>query len=369
MTDTPVSCFLVYLPLWGATFDSEAVGWFRPWVSAYVPHLDEWRQIQKHDLWMKRWLEGGAGLEGPKPPLCVTAGPPIAPGTDPTTLMEEESERVLGEARGGVLALRLLKGGWFLDPELAEVIWSDGSMNHRRPGPYRQAFLGGEVPLGLPGYELSIRELSEKLDRETELTRLFDLLQRYDSHAVNPAVGVALENFQRSYGWHLSWSERAAFLFTCLDAMLGGMSARRIGKTKLRARFLPRIGVALAALEADGVFHDAEGSARWLDRRGRRLRNAVAHGRGEDASGDAEECYDRLQGICRTLLRQFLEFALRWAEDRAGVMASVDLSERASMVAAYNRLLEIQAHGGDAPDLLSLRVALPVPGDPNVGRV
>lgn len=358
MTESPARSFLVYLPLWGATFDSEEVGLFAHQVMAYVPYHDEWRQIQMTDVWMERWRSGTPDPRGPAPPPCVVAGPPMGPGDDFGTLLEERGPRLLEDARCAILALRLLKSGWFLTPELAEIAWSDGMHNQRRVGPYRQAMLGGEHMADQPGYVLSVEHLAGVSRPSTELTRLWLLGRQYLSSGGNTAADVAVDNFHRSYGYQMSSRERVAFLFTSVDAMMGGMSARRIGSTKIEVRFRPRLEAALAALESRGAFAGAAESAAWLDDRGRAMRNAVAHGRGASIEPEAQAGYPRLQIICRALLRLFLEFSLEWAHDPGSLRDSLGLSGSDSPVEVFNRALEACSRGErSGAAALTLRVS------------
>lgn len=51
MTDTNLS--VGYFPMWGATFDSEDIGLVGGNISVFIPDKEEWRQVQKHDVWME----------------------------------------------------------------------------------------------------------------------------------------------------------------------------------------------------------------------------------------------------------------------------------------------------------------------------
>ena len=81
MTDASIPTLSLYFPLWGATFDSDGVGGIGRGVMVYVPYAEEWRIIQKTDVWMAQWRSEGGRGEGPTPPCCIVcprhSGAPI----------------------------------------------------------------------------------------------------------------------------------------------------------------------------------------------------------------------------------------------------------------------------------------------------
>jgi hypothetical protein len=255
---------------------------------------------------------------------------------------------MLASARDAVLALRLAKAGWFLDPELAEVafaVMADGRFQ-RRPGPYRQAFLAGvDVPAAYCATELRLADLTT-LERRGPVTRVFDMLAAYRAAGGNGSADIASESFLRSFGYQLAGAQRAAALFTALDAMLGGMSARRIGRVALRPRyFRRRVEAALNVVDDPSL--DAETEALWLDSQGggRGLRNAIAHGDAGAIGPDADPSALRLQALVRALLPQYVAFAIRWAEGSASIVEGFRLPPGCSFAAAYNKILEALARG------------------------
>jgi hypothetical protein len=173
-----------------------------------------------------------------------------------------------------VTVLRLFKAGWFLDPQLAESTFVLGSLRARRVGPYRQAFLVPQEATAfaqpLLPYSLHIAELTTLQDGPGPIAKIWNLLEAYRSNGSDHAsVDIALENFNRFFGLQLSGVQRVMYLFTALDAMLGGMSAREIGNVRLKASFQARVQAAFDAAGAALQPFDPGEVARWLDSAGR----------------------------------------------------------------------------------------------------
>jgi hypothetical protein len=60
----------------------------------------------------------------------------------------------------------------------------------------------------------------------------------------------------------------------------------------------------------------------------------------------------------RLLLRQYLEFSVKWADSPTEISARSDISHRSAPAAAYNKVLEAHAHRTtDASDLLSFEIS------------
>jgi hypothetical protein len=334
--------FTGYFPIWGCTFDSDGAGLVGGRVMAYIPYPDEWRQVQKSDVWRERFVNNPGSLDGPEPPVCLVVGEVLQEDEDSAAGFHRLSATMIEQAQDAVLVLRLLKSGWFLDPELSERIFSHGFFNQRLVGPYRQAFLGG-IPQGiLPRYQLGIDKLATKKDQVTITTRMWQLIENYRGGRAHRA-DIAIGNFNRSYGYQLMSTQRAAFLFTALDAMLGGMSAKRIGEVTFQSRFRNRVVAALnlAVETIEGVKPNEE--AEWLDSKGRQIRNALAHGRPNTVAEEAEKSYDRLQSIVRVLLRQYIEFSIKWGLRSGEIGQRLGLPVNCPPAAAYNKVLDSHA--------------------------
>jgi len=142
--------------------------------------------------------------------------------------------------------------------------------------------------------------------------------------------------------------------------MLGGMSARQIGKIALKSTFRNRIAAALGVLartDAREGFEPNE-EAEWLDYQGRYIRNALAHGRPFDVAMEAENSYDRIQFIVRLLLRQYLKFSVEWAASSTEISPWFNISAQSAPAAAYNKVLEAHAHETiDASELLGFNIS------------
>ncbi len=356
-----------YFPLWGASFDSEDSGLVGGQDIAMIPYLEEWRFIQKSDVWKERMKhervvnpEFSDQAWGPPPPLCLVVVEQLDSKEDFARAASRLMLTMRTAAQDALLALRLHKPGWCIDPDLTEWALVKESSIIRSPGPYRQAFMMG-VPEGTPqGYVLGINELTGAGHVKGPVSTLYDQIVIYRLHA-NSAADIAIENFTRSFGYQLAGVHRVAFLFTVIDAMLGGMSARRIGDLKLKRRFRQPVTAALQAPSDEpwiGVDATAEELAMWLDTAGRSIRNAIAHGEARKVAQEAENNWMLLQAIVRIVLRQFIRFSIKWNDEKTTLSKRLNLDASAALVQAYNRALERGADGDEAVlDLLSFNPA------------
>jgi hypothetical protein len=361
-TDTP-SLLMGYFPMWGATFDSDGVGFIDKQGAIYIPGKDEWRHIEKTDVWMERWGTGNPhSLDGPVPPVCLVMGAPIHENEEFAEAFDRLYVPMVAQMQDALLTLRLFKAGWFLDPGLAEQIFTFDAHITRIPGPYRQIFLGGVPDTIPPPYHLSIDELMTKANQVTPLTTMRKLIGRYRERGTHASADIAIENFHRSYGLFLNGTQRVAFLFTALDAMFGGMSVRNIGKIRLRSAFRDRITVALEAATRTtmGATITPHWEANWLDSEGRRIRNAVMHGNPSEMAAEAEESYSRIQAIVRLILPQYFEFSIKWKSQAVQIRPQYGIAEDCGVTAAYNKVLDAHASGvADAMDMLKRSNAAP----------
>jgi hypothetical protein len=379
MTDKSSRELCLYFPLWGAAFDSDGVGLvggplreatsdsggngiLGVAVLAYILEEEEWSMVQQIDVRHARDLD--------PPPVCLVAVAWMGTNEHMDQAIHRVGGSMLRSARNAVSALRLYKPGWFLEPELAERTFTvtDVIMRTRRlPGPYRQVFLDDRSPLPSAGYSLRIAELGPRPDEPGPITRVWELLEAYHQTGGNSSAEIALENFNRSFGYQLSSVQRAANLFTALDAMFGGMSARRIGRVPLRRNsFGRRVRAALGALDAaryGGL--DPDAAAAWLDSKegGRSIRNAIAHGQPRSVEAAAEAAQEQLEGIVRLLLRQYLEFAVRWKLDGDALAERFRLPVRSPLPVAYNKVIDTHVSGrDDARDVLCFGLSVDTEG-------
>jgi hypothetical protein len=344
----------LYFPLWGATFDSQGVGGLGRGVAVYVPSADEWRSIQKADVWMAQWRSEGGRPEGPMPPCCVVVLSALGGRDSIYDAIAEAGQTLLSMANDAVTALRLYRPGWFLQPQQALYIFRAPSLPVnivRAPGPYRQVFASDAAGVPMARFELKLADLTQRLEAPGPIAATWELLQTYRGTDGNSSVEIAIESFNRSYGFQLRPSSRAANLFTALDAMLGGMSARSIGRVSVDARgFRRRVEIALrSAAYAD----DPQKAAKWLDTRGRDLRNQIAHTSGIAVEGPAREAYEQLQAIVRALLRQYIRFFTLWAGRHPEQAARLGIAGDSPLAAAYVKALATEAREpGSMADLL-----------------
>lgn len=359
MTDVSIPLLNLYFPLCGADFDSDGVGWIGGDVAVYVPDAEEWHTIQKTDVWMAQWRSEGGRGEGPTPPCCIIAGTELGGADSIYAAIEEMGETLLTAARTAVTALRLFRPGWFLQPEQVLYVFYAPSLPLnvvRAPGPYRQVFVAGPTHIPMERLNLKLDDLTQRLDSPGPIAATWKLLEDYQCAGRNASVEIAIESFNRSYGFQLRPASRAANLFTALDAMLGGMSAWKIGRVPVKPRgYARRVEVALACAASPEFPGDPHDAARWLHsaRGGRGLRNAIAHGDGSKVEPEAQRAYERLQSIVRVLLRQYLHFSTVWARQRDETAVRLGLAAESPLSAAYVTTLEAEAkRPGSMLDLL-----------------
>lgn len=325
---------MLYAPLWGATLDTENVIVLSQELGLclYKPEPEEWHYVEKHDVWIERL---GAGAP-PSPCLVVMRE------RDGDELARSGYERLgtemIAAMSQGVSALRLAAPGWFLDPAIVSLTFAvpGGSWDIiRLPGPYRQVMLGMTMA-PMPGY---IHETSDTGDGDDWGPPALLELMSSTLAASNSALTIALASFNRSYGYALPARDRAAELFTAIDAMLVGMSAQRVGRVKLR-RFGFRRRVEHALAFAGEPAEAAAREAYWLDSQdgGRGYRNALAHGRTTHRGPDVDDIL-RLQAIVRRLLRALLLFEASRL-DEPDLAEQLGLAPAAGSILLFNRWLE-----------------------------
>jgi hypothetical protein len=359
VTEASVPTLNLYFPLWGASFDSDGIGAIGPGVLVYVPNADEWRTIQKKDVWTAQWRSEGGRGEGPTPPCCIVVSTPLGSADSIYAAIDQMGKELLSMARTAVTTLRLFRPGWFLQPEQAMYVFCAPSLPLnvlRAPGPYRQVFVSNPTHIPMARLVLKRDDLTQRLESPGPIAATWELLQDYLRSGGNASVEIAIESFNHSYGFQLRPSSRAANLFTALDAMLGGMSAWKIGRVPVKPRgYARRVEVALRCATEPSFPGDPHDAARWLHSAsgGRGLRNAIAHGTGSEVQAEANDAYERLQAIVGALLRQYLHVAIIWARQPEETAARLGLGAGSPVAAAYVTTLETEAkRPGSMLDLL-----------------
>ncbi len=367
MTTLPPNILYAYFPLWGAEFDNKDRGLIGGSASVMIPYKDEWKLVQKSDVWEERFrtvvgdfIDKEMSGIGPEPQPCLVIVSPLVADESFLDGVERLKEQVTEEARDAVLALRLLKPGWFIDPEMAECAFVQKPRIVRVPGPFYQAFMES-IPEELPTrYKLKIDDLSTQKGASSPIARLWNLVEQYNHIAHHTTGDIAIANFNKSYGFKLRGTQRAAMLFTACDALLGGMSAESIGRLKLKSHFRERLYAALDAVQ--GMWLGTDSSpvelAQWMDTFGRRIHRAVSYGMSNDVAVEAEGSWEYIQLIVRVLLRQYLEFSVKWFKNAGEIRSRLGLPDSVSPAIGYNLALELKANNGmDVNDLLSFDIS------------
>jgi hypothetical protein len=351
----------LYCPLYGAAFDSDsdAVGEIARGVAVYVPAVEEWRTVRKMDPWKPPPGAEGAVAREPQPPCCIVTHTALPEGPHHPNAIAACGIALLTAARSAVVVLRLFRGGWFLHPEQSMQLYYAPTLPLsvlRAPGPYRQVFATGVHSSSLPPYELRIGELTRTADMPGPIEALWHLLQAYRLTGGDLSVELAIESFNRSYGYQLLPHSRAGNLFTALEAMLGGMNAWRIGSVPVSPRgYARRAEAALRTSAAPQPMADARATGAWLASASgaRGLRNAIAHGEPDGGDAPARDAYERLQSIVRSVLYQYLHFAAQWLAQRRELADRLTLDDESPLTAAYVTALEAEAlKPGSMIDLL-----------------
>ncbi|WP_068078202.1 hypothetical protein [Novosphingobium lentum] len=331
----------LYGALRGASFDSDSAGLVSDQVMAYIPYDEEWMAIEQSDAHRAARQLSPTGYVAP--PLCLVAFADEAAVGSVHECRIRQGAALVQYLVDAVHALRLAKPGWFADPvqvALTFAINAAGWRIERMPGPFRQLQAGpGDTPL--PPYALSISDLGTASSSGC-VHAMGQLVRQYRELAPNAAVDIALGEFSRAQGPSLTPDDRAAMLFTAIDAMFAGMSARRIGRVALRRfGFRKRVATALLAVGMEPAAADAE--AAWLDweHGGRGWRNALAHGdpSRQTTAGSRTDLL-RLLELVRALLPGFVSFAIRWQFERDDLTTGFGLPPNAGLTAAFNIALE-----------------------------
>lgn len=353
---------ILYFPLFGVVFDGEIVGEIARRVAVCVPTAKEWRTLRKTEVWkVQPAAEAGPGLDEveTKPPCCIVANTPLPEGPHHPNAIAAYGRMLLTAGRDAVVALRLLRPGWFLHPEQAMHLYYAPTLPLnvlRAPGPYRQVFISGVHTCTLPPYELTPGELVRSAGVPSALETIWSLLQAYRRTRGDTSVEMAIQGFNRSYGYQLLPHSRAANLFTALEAILGGMSAWRIGSVPVKPRgYARRLEIALRTSAAPHPIADPRATSAWLASAegGRGLRSAIVHGEPGGDEAAARDAYERLQAIVRSVLYQYLHFAALWLAQRTEIAARLALDAESPLAAAYVTALEAEAaKPGSMTDLL-----------------
>ncbi len=361
MTAAPTQLNL-YFPLFGVAFASDAVGEIARGVEAYVPKADEWRALLKTEMW-KAQPDGASEPDGdadePEPPCCIVAHSQLPEGPHNPNEIAAFGNVLLGLARDAVVALRLLRPGWFLHPEQSMHLFYAPTLPLnvlRAPGPYRQVFVTGLEEPGLPKYDLPLAELTRTGGAPSTISAVWQLLQAYRRTGGDMSVELAIESFHRSYGYQLAPRSRAGYSFTALEAMLGGMNAWWIGRVPVKPRgYAQRVEAALRTSTAPQRIDSAQDASAWLasEQGARGLRNAIVHGVLDAGEAPARDAHERLQAIVRSVLYQYLQFAGLWLAHGPELAARLSLEADSPLAAAYVTTLEAGARQpGSMLDLL-----------------
>ena len=266
--------------------------------------------------------------------------------------------------RSAILAFRLYRPGWFMDPVLSEIIYAakgELDLGHytgeRHMGAYRLAFYDEDVDSlrGRDLYEIEKSAIARSQDAQTELSRIGNAIANRDRLGGQISIDVALSNFRASYGFMATAAQKGMMLFMALDALLGGMNAKEIGEYKLKVPFRDRLATALSVAGRS----NGQSVAKWVDTQCRSIRNGIAHGRSLQVEQAAQAAVPDMQDVIRVLLRQILGFEQQWFRHRDAVLQSIQAKPTLACIAVWNALLERVAQlGGESKEHARFLVSL-----------
>jgi hypothetical protein len=250
-------------------------------------------------------------------------------------LTQEFLANVLHLIKDIVFSLRLFRNGWFLDPLFSEITIEKNDNLFRLPGHYRQSFYYNIAidPEKNYQYQLFLSDLSH----ESGLQKIFLLLRDYRSNT-NTSVGIALENYNNSFGYQLKEIDRLNFLFISLDAIMGGMSTKgkEIGNTKMSKSFLERVN----SLVTYGNLQISPQDLNWLDTRCRKIRNDIAHGSVYQIFNLTSEDVVKLQEIVKSLLIEYINLYVYYFKNQKLIKENFNVTKSNSYCGIFNRMLE-----------------------------
>ena len=346
--------FTCYLPLWGLGFESEETGIVGGMVLGGKPYQDEWQKILKSDVLKEYATYQNIPLWEVEPQFCLSTTYRLSQGEtlyDGIGLYQGE---IYNQIRDALLALRLYKKGWIIDPYLVEYTYMDsGNYIVRVPGPYRQIFIAGFENDFPEFYKLQPNDLAYSIKGNGPLQSIFNLISQYRQSGGNQSVEIAIENFELSYSLpgNISWEQKISSLFTSMDAMLGGMSLHfskgkyYLRETKMELFFRERIQKVLVLCG----YPEAENESKWVDSL-RKLRNSIAHGSRSDLEEEAKGEFERFQDVVRSILKHYMAFALRYKTLKHQIAKILKVEPTISLTEMYNKALEVSCLDDKIPD-------------------
>jgi hypothetical protein len=346
--------FTCYFPLWGFGFDSDDAGIIGGKVIGCKPYREEWQNILKSDVLKEYASYRSTPVWDLEPQFCLSITYALSNDESLLEGIGRHQEKIYQQIRDALLALRLFRKGWIMDPYLVEYSFMDNdNFIIRNPGPYRQIFMAGFDNNFPDFYSLDPKDLTYSVNENKPLRKIFDLISDYRNSGGNQSMEVAIENFGLSYSLpgNISWEQKISFLFTALDAMLGGMSLHRrnnryyLRDTEMEVFFRERIQQVLSLCG----YSNAEEESQWVDSL-RHLRNPIAHGSRSGVEKDAEESFERFQEVIRSILKHYMAFALRYKTGRTQIAELLGLELTTGLTEMYNKALEISHLNDTIPD-------------------
>ena len=333
--------YTYYLPLYGMRFDSEEVGFLgKGDVGICRPAPDEWRRINKSDVWQEMLSNNFSIMTSEEDiPPCLSFFFEVDENEPAVTHIIRNYPNYSSFIWDPLLSLRLYKEGSFFNPQMAQQIFADDLNTSREPGPYRQYFLHYRSIDFTDVYNLSVRELIQKLEDETPLNYLYELVKKSHQHSASFTESIPVRNFHLSFGHFTKHTHRCSALFTCLEGIIGEMKRNQTFNSKLKYHYINRLECLLANASYSGAKEDCS----WLDDHkygARYLRNNIAHGNQKEIKDLAEQCYQRLQNFVRVVLKQYLIFLEVYANHKKSIDNILHLQHGCSNTEAFNLFVE-----------------------------
>lgn len=201
-------------------------------------------------------------------------------------------------------------------------------------------------------YKLTAEELTTDKDKaETmPLFNTYHIIKQYFDITPNSSIDFVTKYFEMSYNLFSGYAQKAAYLFTIIDTIIGDLKSWKIYKTPVRISFSDRAKIIL------NDYPDFEKEISWLsDGEGgaRHYRNKIAHGQPEKIENDIKGDFTRIQNIARHMIKKYILFYIL-TETNATLQEELKLAENKLLTEKFYLFIKnVKSENNYAVNLLS----------------